>query len=160
MGGGGNDAVKNTNTNEIQILFAGYQKPAKLGKKLCYVHCTGLRKQGFQNIFLRRRFPVFLIDQPRRGKASRGTVASTINASPDEQLWFGIFRMGIGKDFYPGVQFSKEPEALNQFFRHMVPNTAPYDIEVNTNAVASLFDKIHKHGHHVNFVLLMTDLKD
>jgi hypothetical protein len=32
LGGGGNDAVKNTNTNEIQILFAGYQKPAKLGK--------------------------------------------------------------------------------------------------------------------------------
>jgi hypothetical protein len=32
LGGGGNDAVKNTNTNEIQILFAGYQKPAKLGR--------------------------------------------------------------------------------------------------------------------------------
>jgi hypothetical protein len=32
LGGGGNDAVKNTNTNEIQILFAGYHKPAKLGK--------------------------------------------------------------------------------------------------------------------------------
>ncbi len=30
MGGGGNDAVKNT--YEIQILFAGYQKWAKLGK--------------------------------------------------------------------------------------------------------------------------------
>jgi hypothetical protein len=28
---GGNDAVKNTNTNEKQILFAGYHKPAKLG---------------------------------------------------------------------------------------------------------------------------------
>lgn len=99
-------------------------------------------REGFQNIFLRRNFPVYLIDQPRRGKAGRGTITSTINASPDEQLWFGIFRMGIGKDFYPGVQFSKEPEALNQFFRHMVPNTAPYDIEVNTNAVSSLFDKI------------------
>jgi hypothetical protein len=34
LGGGGNDAVKNTNTNEIQILFAGYHKPAKLGKSL------------------------------------------------------------------------------------------------------------------------------
>ena len=30
-------------------------------------------REGFQNIFLRRRFPVFLIDQPRRGKASRGS---------------------------------------------------------------------------------------
>jgi hypothetical protein len=34
LGGGGNDAVKNTNTNEIQILFAGYHKPEKLGKKV------------------------------------------------------------------------------------------------------------------------------
>ncbi len=33
MGGGGNDVVKSTNTNEIQILSAGYQKPAKTAKK-------------------------------------------------------------------------------------------------------------------------------
>ncbi len=32
MGGGGNDVLKCHNTNEIQILFAGYQKPAKLEK--------------------------------------------------------------------------------------------------------------------------------
>jgi hypothetical protein len=32
LGGGGNDVVKITNTNEIQILSAGYQKPAKTGK--------------------------------------------------------------------------------------------------------------------------------
>ncbi len=37
MGGGGNDVVKSTNTYEIQILSAGYQKPAKTGKKiLCH----------------------------------------------------------------------------------------------------------------------------
>jgi hypothetical protein len=28
-------------------------------------------REGFQNIFLRRRFPVYLIDQPRRGRAAR-----------------------------------------------------------------------------------------
>ncbi len=33
MGGGGNDAVKSTNINEIHILSAGYQKPAKTVKK-------------------------------------------------------------------------------------------------------------------------------
>ena len=27
-------------------------------------------REGFQNIFLRRRFPVYLLDQPRRGKCS------------------------------------------------------------------------------------------
>ena len=50
--------------------------------------------------------------------------------------------MGIGSEFYPGVQFSKDPEALNQFYRQMVPNTGPFDLEVNTNAVSALFNKI------------------
>jgi pimeloyl-ACP methyl ester carboxylesterase len=99
-------------------------------------------REGFQNIFLRRRFPVYLIDQPRRGRAARGTQPITITATPDEQLWFGIFRLGAWPNFYPGVQFSRDPEALNQFFRQMVPNTGPYDVQVNTDAVSALFDKI------------------
>jgi pimeloyl-ACP methyl ester carboxylesterase len=40
------------------------------------------------------------------------------------------------------VQFSRDPEALNQFFRQVVPNTGPYDPQVNTDAVSALFDKI------------------
>ncbi len=88
-------------------------------------------REGFQNIFLRRRFPVYLIDQPRRGRAARSTQPATLPAAPDEQLWFGIFRLGIWPDLFPGVQFSRDPEALNQFFRQMVPNTGPYDVEVN-----------------------------
>jgi pimeloyl-ACP methyl ester carboxylesterase len=99
-------------------------------------------REGFQNIFLRRRFPVYLIDQPRRGRAARGTQPVTITATPDEQLWFGIFRLGAWPDFYPGVQFSRTPEALNQFFRQMVPNTGPYDPQVNSDAASALFDKI------------------
>jgi pimeloyl-ACP methyl ester carboxylesterase len=99
-------------------------------------------REGFQNIFLRRRFPVYLIDQPRRGRAGRSSQTVTITATPDEQLWFGIFRLGAWPNFYPGVQFSPDPEALNQFFREMVPNTGPYDPQVNTDAVSALFDKI------------------
>jgi pimeloyl-ACP methyl ester carboxylesterase len=99
-------------------------------------------REGFQNIFLRRNYPVYLIDQPRRGGAARSTKPINITASPDEQLWFGIFRLGIGNDFFPGVQFSKDPEALNQFYRQMVPNTGPFDLEINTNAVSALFNKI------------------
>jgi quercetin dioxygenase-like cupin family protein len=99
-------------------------------------------REGFQNIFLRRRFPVYLLDQPRRGRAARSTQPAVIPATPDEQLWFGIFRLGAYPKFYPGVQFSREPEALNQFFRQMVPNTGPYDAQVNTDAVSALFDKI------------------
>jgi len=101
-------------------------------------------REGFQNIFLRKRYGVYLIDQPRRGRAARSTEAATIAATPDEQLWFGIFRLGAWPDFYAGVQFSKAPEALNQFFRQMVPNTGPYNAGVNIDAVSELFNRIGK----------------
>lgn len=99
-------------------------------------------REGYQSIFLRRRFPVYLIDQPRRGKAGRSTKPTTITAAPDDQLWFGIFRLGVGSEFYPNMQFSKDPEALDQFFRQMTPDTGPLEIEVNIDAVSALFDKI------------------
>jgi len=99
-------------------------------------------REGFQTIFLRRRFPVYLVNQPRRGNAGRGTVSATINATPDEQGWFGTFRIGIWPDYFPGVQFSKDPEALSQYFRQMTPNVGPFDPEVNASAFAALFNKI------------------
>ena len=101
-------------------------------------------REGFQNIFLRRRFPVYLIDQPRRGHAARSTQPATLSATPDEQLWFGIFRLGVWPAFYGDVQFPRDEAALNQYFRAMVPNTGPYEMQVNTEAVSSLFDKIGK----------------
>jgi pimeloyl-ACP methyl ester carboxylesterase len=125
------------NARKLPLVFwHGYGQSAKTWET------TPDGREGFQNIFLRRRFPVYLIDQPRRGRAARSTKPLNITAAPDEQLWFGIFRMGIGSEFYPGVQFSKNPEALDQFYRHMVPNTGPFDLEVNTNAVSALFNKI------------------
>ena len=99
-------------------------------------------REGYQTIFLRRGFGVYLVDQPRRGRAGRSTVDGTIRATPDEQNWFGIFRLGVWPDFFPGVQFSRDPEALNQYFRQMTPNVGPIDVEVNANAIAALFGKI------------------
>lgn len=118
------------------VMWHGYGQSAKTWET------TADGREGFQNIFLRYRFPVYLVDQPRRGRAARSTKPINITAAPDDQLWFGIFRMGVGREFYPGVQFSKEPEALNQFYRHMVPNTGPFDLEVNTNAISVLFNRI------------------
>jgi pimeloyl-ACP methyl ester carboxylesterase len=99
-------------------------------------------REGFQTIFLRRRFPVYLIDQPRRGNAGRSTVSATINATPDEQGSFDTFRIGIWPDYFPGVQFSKDAEALNQYFRQMTPNVGPYDPGVISDACAALFNQI------------------
>lgn len=103
-------------------------------------------REGFQNIFLRRGFGVYLIDQPRRGNAGRSTVEGTISPTPDEQGWFGTFRVGIWPDYFEGVQFSRDPEALNQYFRQMTPNIGPIDINVNTDVVSELFGKI---GHAI-----------
>ena len=50
-------------------------------------------REGFQNLFLRRGFSTYLVDQPRRGKAGRSTVETTIKPIADEQMWFDIFRL-------------------------------------------------------------------
>ena len=51
-------------------------------------------REGYQNIFLRKEYSVYLIDQPRRGRAGRSTVPLSISSNTDDQLWFGIFRLG------------------------------------------------------------------
>lgn len=99
-------------------------------------------REGYQNIFLRRNFSVYVIDQPRRGNAGRSTVAATINPIPDEQQWFDVFRIGVWPDYFSGVQFSKDPETLNQYFRSMTPSIGAIDSNVNSDAVSALFNKI------------------
>jgi hypothetical protein len=99
-------------------------------------------REGYQNIFLRRRFPVYVIDQPRRGDAGRSTVPATIDPVPDEQGWFGTFRIGIWPDYFDGVQFSRDSAALEQYFRSMTPNIGAIDVNLNAEAVSALFDKI------------------
>lgn len=79
-------------------------------------------REGFQNIFLRRRFPVYIVDQPRRGQAGNSTVATT---TPYDQLFFDQFRLGKWPNFFDNVQFDRKPETLDQFFRSVTPNTGP-----------------------------------
>jgi hypothetical protein len=99
-------------------------------------------REGYQTLFLRRGFPVYLIDQPRRGKAGRSSAPLALTATPDEQQWFNQFRIGVWPAFFEGVQFSRDPQALEQYFRQMTPNTGPFDVEVTSDAAAALFKKI------------------
>ena len=99
-------------------------------------------REGYQNLFLRRQFATYLIDQPRRGTAGRGTIGGAVSATPDEQRWFNTFRVGVWPDYFPGVQFSRSKEALEQYFRAMTPDTGPIDVQVNSDAVSALFDRI------------------
>jgi hypothetical protein len=132
--------------------YVFYQIPAN-AKKLPLVFWHGIGqfsktwettpdgREGYQNIFLRRGFGVYVIDQPRRGRASRSTDSVTIVPTPDEQMWFGTFRLGVWPDYFPGVQFAKDPETLNQYFRQMAPNIGGFDYEIVSDAIAKLFDK-------------------
>lgn len=99
-------------------------------------------REGFQNIFLRRNFSTYLVDQPRRGNAGRSTVEAAVMPTPDEQFWFGQFRVGVWPNYFDGVQFDRSPETLNQYFRAMTPNTGPFDMNVVSDGVAALFTRI------------------
>lgn len=99
-------------------------------------------REGYQNIFLRRKFPVYVIDQPRRGDAGRSTDTAFVAPTPDEQQMFGTCRIGIWPNYFDGVQFAQDKQTLEQYFRSMTPNIGSIDYNVNTDAVSALFDKI------------------
>lgn len=133
--------------------YVFYQIPVDAKKyPLVFLHGAGESKktwestpdgrEGFQSIFLRRNFSVYLLDQPRRGEAGRSTVPATVTPSPDEQFWFTQFRLGNYPDYFANVQFSKDSASLEQFYRMMTPNTGSFDGNVITNAFSALFDKI------------------
>lgn len=133
--------------------YVFYQVPPKAHKfPLVFLHGAGQSKktwettpdgrEGFQTIFLRKGYGVYLLDQPRRGEAGKSTVDATVKATPDEQFWFTQFRIGNYPDYFPNVQFPKDKASLEQFYRQMTPNVGAFDANVVTNAVSQLFDKI------------------
>ena len=99
-------------------------------------------REGFQTIFLRRGFPVYVLDQPRRGRAGRSTEGTTLTVTPGEQETFNVFRIGIWPNYFPNVQFPRDAASLAQYFRQQTPNTGPGGNDVIVNAVAALFDKL------------------
>lgn len=133
--------------------YVFFQKPVKARKlPLVFLHGAGQSKktwettadgrEGFQNIFLRRNYTVYLLDQPRRGEAGKSMVEGTVKPTADEQFWFTQFRLGNYPDYFPNVQFPKDSKSLEQFYRQMTPNTGAFDTKVVSDAISSLFDQI------------------
>jgi pimeloyl-ACP methyl ester carboxylesterase len=98
-------------------------------------------REGFQTLFLRRGFPIYLVDQPRRARAGNSSVGVTIEPAPNDQLFFDQFRIGKWPNYFDNVQFDRKPETLDQFFRSVTPNTGPYDAAVISDAMSALLDK-------------------
>jgi hypothetical protein len=133
--------------------YVQYQIPEKARRfPLVFLHgagqfsaCWGSTpdgREGFRSIFLRRGYPVYLVDQPRRGGAGRSTLPGTIPATPDDQYWYNLFRLGVWPDFFPGVQFPRDAATLDQFFRRMTPDTGPFDAGLIADSLAAAFGRI------------------
>jgi hypothetical protein len=81
LGGGGNDAVKNTNTNEIQILFAGYHEPAKLGKSILQSNFLEIIQSKLKG------FPVLVCKILKNSHSNKGEVEILVfNRAAETQL--------------------------------------------------------------------------
>ncbi len=98
-------------------------------------------REGFSNIFLRKGYSVYLVDQPGRGEAGQTTASAEINATPDDQTWFTQFRIGLWPEYNEGVQFPRDEESLNQFFRMMTPDTGFVSEDAIVSAMSAVFDK-------------------
>jgi hypothetical protein len=109
-------------------------------------------REGYQSIFLRQGWPVYIIDQPRRGRAGRSMVGTTIpNAAPGEAIFWNVFRLGAWfppapRTFFPGVQFPRDEASIDQYWRQITPNTGPEsqvgaDLDPIDNAAVALLDK-------------------
>ena len=134
-------------------VYVSYQKPTNPNKyPLVFLHGAGQSgktwettpdgREGFGTVFLRRGFSVYIVDQPRRGRAGNSTVDENIQVQPNDQFWFENFRMGIYPNLFEGSQFPGDAESLNQFMRQITPNTGAYDLEVISLGMSAVFDRI------------------
>lgn len=117
------------------VFLHGYGQSAKTWET------TPDGRDGFQNIFLEKGYKTYLVDEPRRGRAGRSTVAATISARPDDQLWFNNFRIGQWPGYYDNAAVPKDAASQDQFFRAMTPDTGAFDQKVVVDAMTAVFEK-------------------
>ena len=91
-------------------------------------------RDGFWQIFTRRDWPVYILDQPRRGRAGRAipdedeTATAAIPTVERESAAWMTFRLGAWQppeapSFFAGVQFADDPRSTEQLLRQQTPNT-------------------------------------
>lgn len=105
-------------------------------------------RDGFQNIFLRKGYSVYLIDQPRIGEAGLSTEAAddknpyAKNPLYADRTLFMLCRLGVYPKLFSNVQVPDSEEYLNQFQRSWTPYTGKLDDNLNAKVLAQLFDKV------------------
>lgn len=98
-------------------------------------------REGFDTLFLRKGYPVYLVDQPRSGLAGKTAEKYEMSAVPDEQFWYAQFRLGVYPNFNEGVAFPTDKNSLDQFFRAMTPSTGAFNLGLVSDSIVKLFEK-------------------
>jgi hypothetical protein len=105
---------------------------------------------GFQDIFLRRGFAVYIVDLPRQGRASLGCVETiyTPDLGRDQRTFIG-WRLGTWElpgepTYFPNSQTPKDAAFLNQVLRARYPDNEDFEDtdEKEASAVAALLEQI------------------
>jgi hypothetical protein len=128
---------------------------------LVFTHGSGIRgylttfdgQPGFQTIFLKEKYPVYLVDFPRTGRAGQGCAQYTYTPNLN---YTSVFSNRIGTwpvdqpqpTYFPGVAFSQDPDVLDQFFRVQYPEfNAPENQQLESDALAVLLEELYEeHG--------------
>ncbi|MGX7197588.1 alpha/beta hydrolase [Enterococcus olivae] len=135
--------------------YVEYQAPMNPSKlPLIFLHGAGQSaagwqttpdgREGFNNIFLRKNYSVYLVDQPRRGRAAQNIVKAEIDLVTDDQLWFSNFRIGHWPNVDEDMAFPKGNQNVKNFLRMMTPDVGPYDQDVIAKAFVQVFEKVGK----------------
>jgi pimeloyl-ACP methyl ester carboxylesterase len=169
QGSGIYDPAKDTgSTNEgntfwTDQMYVQYQIPVDPRKyPLVLVHGGGGTgrvwettpdgREGYQTLFLRRGFAVYIVDFPRRGRAGfpsfngpfgeldgTAVVANKTNRAGVQYAW-SRWRLGPKyPEVFPVQQFPMK--GLDQFMQHLVP-TVSDNPEIISRALVALLDKI------------------
>jgi pimeloyl-ACP methyl ester carboxylesterase len=147
----------------VDQLYVQYQVPVDARRyPLVLVHggsgtgrvweTTPDGREGYQTIFLRRGFPVYIVDMPRRGRAGFPSFNGAFGRLDDKQvvppttvrtgLEYAWTRWRLGPKYgeaFPNQQFPMQ--AMEQFARHLVPMVSD-DPEIMTGALIALLEKI------------------
>jgi len=144
-------------------MYVQYQVPVNARKlPLILVHggsgtgrvweTTPDGREGYQTLMLRRGFPVYIVDFPRRGRAGYpsyngpfGTLAGkpvVANRTGQAGVQYAWSRWRLGPKYpevFPVQQFPMQ--AVDQFMQHLVP-TVSDDREIISGALIKLLEKI------------------
>lgn len=99
-------------------------------------------REGFEQLFLRKGYSVYVADRPRMGRAARTTIGTTITPAGSDQGLFIQFRLGIWPNLYPNSKFPPGPYAMDQFDRWAVQSVGPGDASLTLKDLLAITKKV------------------